>query len=103
MISNWNAASIFSQQLLDFLVVIEGKTYYAKDIGDGKVTIGTGFNISDTTVRGYVYARLGLTANPDSLANTDAIVAETEYKKELDKAINSYNIAALDGIMARRA
>ena len=45
MIANWTAASNFIQQLLDFLTIVEGKSYYAKDVGDGKVTIGTGFNI----------------------------------------------------------
>jgi GH24 family phage-related lysozyme (muramidase) len=105
MIPNWHAASNFSQQLLDFLTAVEGKHYYAKDVGDGKVTIGSGFNINEQNVREHVYIRLGIIAKKEvsNLATADAIAAETAYRTELDNAINSHNIAALDGIMARRA
>lgn len=105
MTTNWHGAANFPQQLLDFLTKVEGKHYEARDVGDGKVTIGSGFNISEPSVRDKVFITLGITDRRDvsKLATAAARTAEAAYIKELDDAINSHNIATLDGIMAQRA
>jgi GH24 family phage-related lysozyme (muramidase) len=105
MITTWNQSADFNQELLAFLTKVEGKHYEARDVGDGNVTIGTGFNISEVKVRDVVFSKFGITLEDDivRLPTQAARDAELKYWTLLTDAIRDKNIGALDGIMADRA
>ncbi|MGH8545995.1 MAG: hypothetical protein ACREX3_20700, partial [Gammaproteobacteria bacterium] len=99
---NFNPAPNFNDMLYELLKEFEAPHDDPRNIGDGKITIGLGFNLTDgePDVQNAVFDALGIKRTGGSTAQR---AAEDVYISRLRTAIQNNNIAELHRIMDERS
>ena len=102
------AGSNFFNELYGMLTAFEGPHRRPKDVGDGVITIGVGYNLTtgEDSVRRLTLQQLGLKLEANTAAQvTPAILLERGYLKRLIDALKAgpSQIDTLHQIMADRA
>ncbi|MCI0401704.1 MAG: hypothetical protein L0Z68_10510, partial [Gammaproteobacteria bacterium] len=110
---NFHTVPNFNDTLYELLKKFEAPHDDPKNIGDGKITIGLGFNLTDgkPDVQDAVFAALGIITDAEKMnpqtppagVTAEQIIAEQGYISRLRGAIQNHNIGELHQIMDERS
>jgi Ca2+-binding RTX toxin-like protein len=113
MITDWQTLTPlqYSSYLYNFLVDVETNShqhadYTAYSDSRGFLSIGVGFNLTESSVRSAVFAQLGLVSNDPALAGAQYAslnATENNYIAQLITAIKNDNADAFNATLQNRA
>jgi hypothetical protein len=110
MLNNWQvipSPGQYEDALSDLLIRTETRTHTSPDYSAyldsrGFLSIGIGFNLTESSVADAVYAALGLVQD-DPRLNPQLQAVENQYISQLNDSIDAGNAVAFNAALATRA